>query len=509
MNEFFGQALQEHKESKEKLAEILTDATLTAAAVAGAPFTAGLSTAALATVIGSAATAAGAYRIGVFKTVEGNDFDSSTQNLLKQGAIGFTTGALNLAGPELFLVTGKFASAAGITVARELAEGSARSALKEGADKIIADEVKTLAGRRGFTPLTEQEADALVAKVAREDASAAERQTLKEALEKSANNNLESAAARASEEIVNRGKLGRQVAEMSSISAGANVVSELVVAPFNEKGIDWKNLQEGALAGLAIGAVMPVGLRALSRAGKELTTIHTNITKGPEALYIDPKSITEPVSFRNSDTGELRTIKPGEGEPLKLTKEWQPEGPEQKVVPISPEGKPEPGADNTNAKPDKPEANKPQGELNREPRLPLEPMTAKELKEVSTQIASQFGERSVTQQQFRELFDGQYTIGGVTRKLSEQERKLAAEVIEQSMPNLTSRGIDVRMAALKNSWKATLTGSGKSEWMPPVAPTRGPIYLFSTAAPTAMPWPISSKKIPAWCRPSKCFRVKN
>lgn len=475
MNEFFGKALDQHKESKERMAEILTDATLTAAALAGAPFTAGLSTAALATVIGSSAAAAGAYRIGVFRAVQGEDFDTSTRNVLKQGAIGFTTGALNLAGPELFMVTGRFAAQAGTSVARELAESPVKGALKEGADRIISDEIKGLAAQRGFTPLTEQEATNLVDKIARSDATATERAALRESLERSANSQLETAAARASEDIVQRGRLGRQIVESAGISAGANTASELVVAPFNG-GIDWRNLQDGAMVGLAVGAVMPVGLRALSRAGGELRDIHTRITKGEDGLYVDPRNITEPVSFRNTKTGELHTINPGEGEPLKLTNEWQPESAEHRTVPISPEGttntatgKPH-ETQGEQPRPDKPiQGDNPERPLTRPDNLSRQAFTPSELKEVSTQIASRLGERSVSEQQFKQIFDGEYTINGVTRPLSEQERKLAAEVLEQTMPNLTSRSLDARMKALQEtldqnpnwSWQRRVDAGGR------------------------------------------------
>lgn len=325
MNEFFGQSMEQYKNSKEKLAEILTDATITAAALAAAPFTAGLSTAALVGVIGSAAAAGATYRVAMFKTIQGNDFDSSAQNILKQGLIGGTTAAFNFVGPELFAVTGRFATAAGTNIAKELAETSVSATLVRGADQILAREVKELAAKRGFTKLTEEEVSGLVAKVAQPGASEAERQALKVSLEKSVNSNFEKAAADASSELVKKASLGRQVVENAAIGSGSNVASELIVAPFNKDGVDWNNLQQGAWTGLAMGAIMPVAFRAVSHIGGGMKTVYTNVTKGPDGAFIDPKSITEPISFRNTKTGEITTIRPNEGDKFKLTNEWQPE----------------------------------------------------------------------------------------------------------------------------------------------------------------------------------------
>ncbi|MBS1998866.1 MAG: hypothetical protein JSS86_21220, partial [Cyanobacteria bacterium SZAS LIN-2] len=129
--------------------------------------------------------------------------------------------------------------------------------------------------------------------------------------------------------------------------------------------------------------------------------------------------------LRNVRTGQVETIRPGEGEKFKLTNDWQYESGGRFTPDVSVHPPP-----------------------------PGERMTPQELRDVSTTIATRLGDRSVTAEQFREIFEGEYTINGVKRTLTAEERAMAREVMEQVMPNMTSRGIDERMVALRDQLAA-------------------------------------------------------
>ncbi|MBU6455811.1 MAG: hypothetical protein KGS72_28835, partial [Cyanobacteria bacterium REEB67] len=422
MNQFFGQALKDNKDSKEKYAEILTDASITAAALAAAPFTAGLSTAALAGVIGTAAVAGAGYRVGVFHQIEGRDFDGSVQNITKQALIGGTTAALSLIGPEIFAASGRFTGTAASAMARDLAAAPSAVALRQGSERILQRELTGLASSRGFGALSEAECAALTNKLTADGIKAAQREALQKSVQECANQRLAEAGEGLSRDLAARSTLGRQVVDNATIGGAGNAASEIIVAPLNENGVDWEKLGQGALTGAAMGAVMPLAFRVLGHAAG---VVSARVTREADGVYIDPKTITEEISLRNTHTGQVETIRPGQGEKFKLTNEWQYENGGRFTPDVTPN-----------------------------PATPSERMTPQELRDVSTSIASRLGDRSVTPQQFREIFEGEYTINGVKRTLTPDERKMAQEVMEQAMPNMTSRAIDERMVALKDQLAA-------------------------------------------------------
>lgn len=425
MNQFFGQALKDNQHSKEKLAEILVDASITAAALTAAPFTAGLSTAALLTVIGTASVAGAGYRVAVFRGIQGDDFDGSMRNVTKQALIGGTTAALSLVGPELFAMSGRFTSTAATAMAGDLAAASV--ALRPGAQALLRTELSALTSRRGFVALTEAEAAALTEKVAAQGITETQRVALQKAITESSTTRLAEAADGLSTSIAARSTLGRQAADNALVGAGGNAASEIIVAPLNEHGVDWERLGQSALTGGAVGAVMPVAFRAVLAASREAGVVASRFGRDEAGMFIDPSKIDETISFRNSRTGEVATIRPGEGEKFRLTNEWQYESGGRftpDVTPIKPAV--------ANA----------------------ERMTAAELREVSTTISANLGDRSVTPQQFRDIFEGEYVINGVKRTLTAEERKMAGEIMEQTLPNMNSRSIDERMVSLRDQLAA-------------------------------------------------------
>ncbi len=424
MNQFFGQALKDNQQSKEKLAEILTDASITAAALAAAPFTAGLSTAALLTVIGTATVAGAGYRVAVFRGIQGDDFDGSAQNITKQALIGGTTAALSLVGPELFAMSGRFTQTAATAMAGDLALASV--ALRPGAQALLRTELTALASRRGFVALTEAEAVALTEKVAAQGITEVQRVALQKAITESATVRLAEAAEGLSTSVAARSTLARQMADNSIIGAGGNAASEIIVAPLNEHGVDWERLGQSALTGGVVGAIMPVAFRAVMAASREAGVVASRFGRDERGMFIDPAKIDEPISFRNTRTGEVTEIRPGEGDKFRLTNEWQYEGGGRFTPDVTPI----------------------------KPATSVERMTAAELRDVSSTISANLGDRSVTPQQFRDIFEGEYVINGVKRTLTAEERKIASEVMEQALPNMNSRSIDERMVSLRDQLAA-------------------------------------------------------
>ena len=98
LDNYFNQALTNHRDSKQKAAELASDAAIAAAAVAASVVTGGAS---LALVLPLAFATGGVIRNGVLAMGEGADFDSSDKNLAKQFVLGGTSAASNFIGAEI------------------------------------------------------------------------------------------------------------------------------------------------------------------------------------------------------------------------------------------------------------------------------------------------------------------------------------------------------------------------------------------------------------------------
>ncbi|MCC7530408.1 MAG: FHA domain-containing protein [Candidatus Melainabacteria bacterium] len=216
LDKYFSESLEQYKDSKERLAEVMVDAVITATALAAAPFTAGTS---LALVASIAAGVGATARVATMAAIQGSDFEATPENIAKHLTSGAAIAALN------------------------------------------------------FIPFG----------------------------------------------AATRGKsLLRMAGENAAVGAFSNVTSDLIVTPFSERGVNWESLAQSALMGAAMGATIPVALHGLGKV--------VNVTKKLDGLHIDTKSLKEPLEVRNLITGEVRTIKPGEVESLRIN-EWQPHRP--------------------------------------------------------------------------------------------------------------------------------------------------------------------------------------
>ncbi|CAN5736940.1 hypothetical protein BH10CYA1_BH10CYA1_34340 [soil metagenome] len=327
LDKYFGDALEQYKASKEKLAEIVVDATITAVALAATPFTGGAS---LAAVVAIAAASGAAFRLGAMKVIEGNDFDSSAKNVLKQLVLGGSAAALNFIGMEAFTGAGALVENVSARVLADLATTAGKDILTAGGKEVLEAGLPKLI-QAGGEKLAAKDVAALVLKAA-PDASPAARQALEESLIKKAAELYPQEQAIIAEQVANRSRaeaakhfVTTEVKNSALIGGGSNIASSLIAAPFNEGEVDWEQLKTGGLIGLGIGAVIPVALKPLIAVAGATKGFVTNLTRDAEGFHVDPHNITEPVTFKNTKTGEVRTVEPGKGDSLKLTKDWQPE----------------------------------------------------------------------------------------------------------------------------------------------------------------------------------------
>jgi pSer/pThr/pTyr-binding forkhead associated (FHA) protein len=302
LNEFFGPAFEQYKDSKEKLAEITIDATLTAAALAAAPFSGGLSL----VEVGYIAAGSAAFRVGTMMACQGKDFESTPENILKQCIIGGTSGGLNFLGPEAIAGCRALGQAVTARVSRDLMEGALKQTLRADAEDILKKSLPSLV-RNGDQAAMEK----LAASLLKSGATEAEEKALAESLKESVRVNKATEKAVLSAKLAKKGML-QASAESAAIGSGANIVSDLAVAPFNKDGIDWQQLQRSAITGLAVGAIMPVVFRGAAAGVKSGKNIFLNLTRGADGIYFDP-AINGKFSVTDS-AGQTKVYEPGSRE---------------------------------------------------------------------------------------------------------------------------------------------------------------------------------------------------
>jgi hypothetical protein len=166
--QFFEKGLEQRKESKADFAEkllkygegaLLVGATLVALAASD-----GTISPLVATAIGGAGIALdGPARIAVLKAVEGNDFDGSKGNILKQMGIGVVDGVLNFA-PIVGGIGAKLAEKAAVTAVDRTAIDLGLDGVKSKALRENLQEALQGALSKGRGSLTEDEAKAVLRK---------------------------------------------------------------------------------------------------------------------------------------------------------------------------------------------------------------------------------------------------------------------------------------------------------------------------------------------------------
>lgn len=278
-NQLFTAALKDYQESKEKFAEKMFQAAVIVGGVAVGVATGGVGLVALASVVAIGA----AGRIALKKAIQGNDYDLTLSNALKDAAIGGATAGLSVLGPETVAAfagvgkaaAGSFLTSAGEQVAANVIKKDASTILQRELNNVISSSVV-----RG-EPISKEVIDGIVAKVASSTATADERAALSSVL----TSTLETSGRQVTDDIMRASfaGMGRQAAAFGTVGGTANVAIEGTVGLANGH-FDPSHLPQSFLVGFGLGSGMSAGLETAVRgAGKYASRDSVNAESTPAA----------------------------------------------------------------------------------------------------------------------------------------------------------------------------------------------------------------------------------
>ncbi len=311
LDEFFNKSLEQHKQSKEKLAELVITATITAAALAAAPFTAGASAAALAAYASIAAAGGAALSVGTHWAIEGNDY--SKDKVIGNVVHGAIAGGLIFAMPpagSVAAVFGQGAKAIVTDTAVVTAMTGVRAAERAAVEKALAKTLMQTGKNFG-----EKEALEVLKQAAPSLTGDASQQVARQLAESVAKNygTIDAGVTVLRAQAADAGKntaaqLGKQVLESSAIGGVGNFVATLADAPFNPNGLDVNNLLTQTFVGATVGAIMPVAFKGAISGTKYVLNIskETNAVTGVAEAIVHAKP-GEPVQIRHAD-GTVETV---------------------------------------------------------------------------------------------------------------------------------------------------------------------------------------------------------
>lgn len=299
LDAFFNDALKQYQGSKEKLAEVLVDATITAAALAATPFTGGAS---LTAVVAIAAASGAAFRVAAMKAIVGTDYD--TDKVFADLVKGGTTAALNF----LTFGAGSVATKVGGNVAEKMVATFGDDVLSQAGRQLIKTELPELVAKYG-TKIPDEEMAKLVSRLAAEGATPAQRAALEKALRDGVTNGWTA-------EMQSLMRLAKDSARNAAEGGLANAGGEVAYALVDPK-YDFSNFTLSTGVGIVVGGLMPIGLRGL-KAGKDAIVNfrpnHEPGVPGRSTLDIYPADQSGPVTVRHAD-GSTTTLRPGEPTP--------------------------------------------------------------------------------------------------------------------------------------------------------------------------------------------------
>jgi pSer/pThr/pTyr-binding forkhead associated (FHA) protein len=295
-NAYFRDALEQHKQSKAKMAEIMATVAITAAALAATPFTGGASLALVASV---AFVAGGVAKVAIHRAVEGGDYDWS--KALGNFVGGGAEGALNMLGGKI--VEGMFK---GFNVAGNALAVNLRTAQLSGVDDAVVGRAFTKLIAEGGKNVSD---DALTrfATTVKPGASAAEIESIKRVAQQSIAQNYDAILNRAT-----RVALGG--VDNTVIGAGAAEAQLVINAAIDGRALTADEMLKIALIGAATGAVVGTAIRG----GMEGHSIYVQAKRTPQGDVLLPSGPGErPIKLKDAD-GNVRevtaetTVKPGE-----------------------------------------------------------------------------------------------------------------------------------------------------------------------------------------------------
>ena len=317
LNKQFARAIDEYHQSKGKLKELVVDTTVAAAAIAAAPFSGGVSLTGLSYIAADGAT----FRLAAGKIIEGNDFNSSPENVLKEILTGGTTAATAFIGPEALLGLTNVGNVAAENTARVLAVQGSKELFREGGEAALAENLKRVFGQAALNgrDITLKDLDQITGAVIKQNATEAERQSLRETIKSTFTAELTDESKRSLRQSIEQyTKVQVRESLNNGIVAGtSNVAGELIVAPFNKDGLDANRLASNAFTGFAAGAVLPVVFKSVLHGTTATRDLVVNITKGTDGhLYIHPEANPK-VKVVHADGTETE-IKPEAEKPYQL-----------------------------------------------------------------------------------------------------------------------------------------------------------------------------------------------
>lgn len=290
LTEYFSESLKQYKDSKEKLAEVVVDATITVVAIAATIASGGvLGPAAIAAIAASSA----AFRVAAKKAIQGGSFELTAGNVLKEGAIGALTGTLAALGPETFALIGKTGTIAAASTGRVLAREGVETLIEQGvlkggretAERALSDKIaKVLTNNlvNGEKIAARQVDD--IARSLMDDAAQAALKSTNPAVREAAELQMQTLSKAIRHElgdaVTDKVRLsGREWASdmyyntilksarnNAVIGGVSNVAAEPVYSFLKGEGLNYDKLIQGGLTGLAFGAIAPVGFKGAFKA---------------------------------------------------------------------------------------------------------------------------------------------------------------------------------------------------------------------------------------------------
>ncbi len=286
-NELFTSALKDYQESKEKFAENMFQAAVIVGGIAVGVATGGVGLAAMASVIAIGAVG----RIALKKAIQGNDYDLTLSNCLKDAAIGGATAGLSVLGPETVAAVAGVGKAAASSFLTSAGEQVAANVIKKDASAVLERELNNIVSNsvvRG-QPISKEALDGIVAKVASSSATAEEREALSAVLRTT----LETSGRQISEDVMRASFTGmaRQAAAFGTIGGTTNVAVDASVGLANGH-FDPSHLPQSFLVGFGLGSGMSAGLETAIRGVSKYSTHDFNPTTTADGT---------PAPLRNGD----------------------------------------------------------------------------------------------------------------------------------------------------------------------------------------------------------------
>ncbi len=278
-NQLFQEALEDYSASKEQFAEKLYQAAVIVGGVGLAVATGGLAVPALL----AAAAVAAAGRIALKKAVQGEDYDLSLGNVLKDGAIGALTGSLSVLGPETIMAL-KGVGATAASTFMNVGGQALKQGIKEGSEAILQKEVNNLAGRALLTgqPITREALESLATKVA---APGTDPATLVPVLMATFNETGVKIGEQAARTLMNNvTSAAREMGSWAALGGTTNVALEGGVELANGN-FDAANLPQAFITGAAFGGGIAGAFKAVGKVAPLVSSLTGAASDVPKAKF--------------------------------------------------------------------------------------------------------------------------------------------------------------------------------------------------------------------------------